>query len=222
MRRSKILMDPDFLRERAKVHIRSSDWCKALNVINISLDKIDEDELESHYRANKHLLLLRIQIRLALCHNEGALEDSLKVMSILPSDDPLLPKTLRLKGDALYQMGKMEHALMYYHRAKRAKTGNNHEYEIRVQMAVEAIKDSLIKPSKKTKFKINVEDLDLPSENRIIKTTELTVSKEHDKKNCTKSATVILRYDEGSISSRHERASAYVDSQLNTSPLNTR
>ena len=64
-------------------------------------------------------LILRCKVRLLLCDNENALADSLAILKNLTPSNPIYCKGLALKGDALFQMGKFEHALVIYHRGNK-------------------------------------------------------------------------------------------------------
>ena len=63
--------------------------------------------------------MLRCKIRLMLCDNDNALADVLAILTDLDKEHPFYQKALVLQGDALYQMGRFEHALVIYHRGNR-------------------------------------------------------------------------------------------------------
>ena len=63
--------------------------------------------------------MLRCKIRLMLCDNDNALADALAILTDLDKKHPFYPKGLLLQGDALFQMGRFEHALVIYHRGNR-------------------------------------------------------------------------------------------------------
>ena len=54
-----------------------------------------------------------------LCDNDNALADVLAILTDLDKKHPFYPKGLLLQGDALFQMGRFEHALVIYHRGNR-------------------------------------------------------------------------------------------------------
>ena len=67
-------------------------------------------------------LLMRSRIRLILCDNEAAFQDASEAQNGLGLSDANYPKALSLQADALFQMGKFEHALVIYHRGSRFVT----------------------------------------------------------------------------------------------------
>ncbi len=62
---------------------------------------------------------MRSRVRLIMCNTEGALQDALEALNGLTFQDSVYPKALSLQADALFQMGKFEHALVIYHRGSR-------------------------------------------------------------------------------------------------------
>ena len=48
-----------------------------------------------------------------------ALEDSLAALKVVSVSDPVFKRALMLRADTLYQMGKFEHALVFYHRGNK-------------------------------------------------------------------------------------------------------
>ena len=111
--------DFDLLRERAKIYMAKKEWDRALLNLNRTLyfwgAKVPE-QIDPREPPNKQSLLMRCKIRLLLCENQNAYGDALAITDNLDKADPLYSKGLALQGDALFQMGKFEHALVIYHR----------------------------------------------------------------------------------------------------------
>eukprot|EP00093_Oithona_nana_P014801 14801.XXX_705139_704558_1 [CDS] Oithona nana genome sequencing. len=141
-------MDEDFelLRERAKIYMARREWDRALLNLNRTLyhwgakfpEKYDYDD-----PPNKQSLLLRCKIRLLLCDNSNALADALAILVNLKQSDPIYSRGLALQGDALFQMGKFEHALVIYHRGNRLRNGTDHDFRVGIQKATTSINNCL-------------------------------------------------------------------------------
>jgi len=155
--------DFELLRDRAKIHMSKWEWDRALFNLNRTLydwgANIPE-EYDYSDPPNKQSLLLRCKIRLLLCENENALADALAILTDLKTSDPLYCKGLTMHGDALFQMGRFEHALVIYHRGikLRNRGDTNEEFKVRIQKTINSINNSLKNIQKKMKVDINVED----------------------------------------------------------------
>lgn len=87
--------------------------------------------------------MLRCKIRLLLCDNNNALADALAILVNLKQSDPIYSRGLALQGDALFQMGKFEHALVIYHRGNRLRNGTDHDFRVGIQKATTSINNCL-------------------------------------------------------------------------------
>lgn len=120
---------------------------------------------------------MRCHIHLMLCHNKLALDDAKNALKGLCPTDPTYSKALGLQGDALYQMGKFEHALVIYHRGNRLiyvsftyylsfsrilikkilffrlKGNTDDEFRLGIQKATESINNCLKNIRKKVKYR---------------------------------------------------------------------
>ena len=92
---------------------------------------------------------MRCKIRLLLCDNENGLADALAILTDLTPANPLYCKGLTLKGDALFQMGRFEHALVIYHRGHKLRNKNDEEFKVRIQKTTISINNSLKNIQKK-------------------------------------------------------------------------
>ena len=86
---------------------------------------------------------MRCKIRLLLCDNNNALADALAILVELKQSDPIYSRGLALQGDALFQMGKFEHALVIYHRGNRLRNGTDHDFRVGIQKATTSINNCL-------------------------------------------------------------------------------
>ena len=116
--------DFDLLRARAKIFMGRHEWDRALLNLNRTLYNwgahCPEAEYDKKHPPNKQSLSLRCKIRLLLCDNDNALADALAILTDLkPSAEPIYCRGLYMQGDALFQMGKFEHALKIYSRGNR-------------------------------------------------------------------------------------------------------
>ena len=91
-------------------------------------------------------------MKLILCRNHEALNDADSALTGLATSDPVYLKCLALRGDALYQMGRFEHALMFYHRGKRLKDSD--DFRLGIQKASDAINNALKNVRIKVSFRI--------------------------------------------------------------------
>ena len=124
---------------------------------------------------------MRCKIRLLLCENENALADALAILTDLKTSDPLYCKGeleydflspiliyyilnylfyckgLTMHGDALFQMGRFEHALVIYHRGikLRNRGDTNEEFKVRIQKTINSINNSLKNIQKKVPYSSN-------------------------------------------------------------------
>ena len=87
---------------------------------------------------DKYCLVSRAKCFLHLGSSTEALQDAETSLK----DDPEFPKGLFMKAEALYQMGKFEMALVYYHRGFNNRP-EMHEFKVGIQKAEEAINNSI-------------------------------------------------------------------------------
>ncbi len=132
--------DPEVLRVRAFSHIRRREWEKAVQCLNETLREPEDQPINEDFVPNKQVkawkrcssdrgsliaflsqsLVLRGRIKLILNEKEAALSDALEAISGLSKTDSVYGKALLLRADALYQMGRFEHSLIFYHRGNRS------------------------------------------------------------------------------------------------------
>ena len=84
-----------------------------------------------------------------LCDNENALSDALAILTDLDTTHPLYCKGLTLHGDALFQMGRFEHALVIYHRGLKIQKKIDEDFKIRIQKTTTSINNCLKNVRKK-------------------------------------------------------------------------
>lgn len=156
-------MDEDFdlLRERAKIYMSRKEWDRALLNLNRTLwfwgAKVPE-QIDPREPPNRQSLFLRCKIRLLLSDNYNALADAQAINVDLDPSDPLFSKALSMQGDALYQMGKFEHALVIYYRGARLRKRSDPEFKLGIQKSTAAIHYSLKNIRRKAWIDINIED----------------------------------------------------------------
>ena len=113
--------------------MKRKEWKLAASALDVVLVKpTDEDEL---WMPDIDSLLLRSQVRLRLADKTGALEDALTVTETLALNHPKTPRAIVLKAQvrisqslsqsvgslawqALFAMGELEAALMYFQRVR--------------------------------------------------------------------------------------------------------
>ena len=88
-------------------------------------------------------LLMRCKIRLLLSDNENALADAKAILYDLDKKDPMYSRGLVLQGDALFQMGCFEHALVIYHRGTRLRKKCDQDFTLGIQKATSSIYNAL-------------------------------------------------------------------------------
>ena len=88
-------------------------------------------------------LIERASCHVGLQQFEEALEDADKALKSYKKKLPC--KGLYIKGDALYNLGNFEHALVYYHRALKRSASNNEEESVRdrINRATKAVDNAI-------------------------------------------------------------------------------
>ena len=100
----------------AQFYMKRKEWKLAVSALDVVLMKpTDEDVL---WMPDIDSLLLRSEVRLRLADKTGALEDALTVTETLALSHPKTPKAIVLKAQALFAMGELEAALMYFQRVR--------------------------------------------------------------------------------------------------------
>ena len=151
--------DPELLRGRAKQYIRLREWDSAIACLDQTLAEPDDlPPSAPDFVPNKHSLIIRGRVHLISNHMDAALNDAMTALEDLPLEDPIYPKAFALRADALYQMGRFEHALVIYHRGNRLRNCGSDDFRLGIQKATEAITNCLKYVKPKMKIDVHVED----------------------------------------------------------------